>query len=811
MAVILSARAELLSRNISKKPQIILEIEGIDNIFAINPVFKFATWDDPNINWDDPEVNWDGLVQNTDAFQYISLTGTSKDISQQLRPDKGVAAVSVFNIEIVDKYSQVSKLLSFDNITEILGRKAVVYFGFSGAAHPDDSVPILRGYIDEFQSGNGAVNISVSHPANLQRQSIFFEHKSQLTAAIDSVTQTIPLTTTVNLFEEQDALTPYIRIDDEIMEVISIDSATQITVNRGQLETLANSHDDEGEVSSIWRLRGNPIDLALKIMLSNDNNSSSTTTEMPRSIRLISPADDIESAIIFEHYNIEDFLGLVVGDSITLAGTVNAGTYQVTGFGIFETGSFILVNASLIQEGDYTGTFEYKSQFNTLPIGFGLGMSTTEVDVKGHLNIQSIFFTSFVGYDFRITEQIENASDFISQEIFYPQGLYSLPRKARVSVKMTNPPFSSEVLPILNTRNIISPEKLKQHRTTHREYYNNYLYKFNFDLIADKFLEGRLLIDEGSRAKFKVGYKQFLIESMGLRRSNETENMIEIVSSRYIDRYSNAPVTIENIEVLYQDGIKIEVGDSIPFGGDDVKLNELETGRRGVSLKLYEVKNKSLNITNAKVKLSLSQTNFGLNDRYAVISMGSDIGDGSTTTKIKINKTLDTGEFLNEWQKWEPYFGLAVVIRSDDYSYYEESILQGVDPQNNSFLVLDVALPSAPLEGYIIELVNYQDDDIESGALYKINFVHLTAQEEITSVASDSEFDVLDASRLFVGSQVFVHSEDYTRDSFTQKLTIESIVSNTVTLSSALSFTPLVGDFLERSSFLDGGAPYLIL
>lgn len=812
MAVILSARAELLARNITKKPQIILEIEGIDKIFAINPVFKFAQWDDPDLKWDQPGLRWDSSVKNNDALQYISLSGTSKEIAQQLRPDKGVAAVSVFNIELVDKYSTVSKFFSFENITEILGRKATVYFGFSdiSSIHPIDSIPILRGYIDEFSSGNGSVNISVSHPSNLARQSIFFDYSSEITAPIDSVQTTISVLSTVNLYEDQDALTTYVRIDDEIMKVLSIDSSTQITVERAQLGSFADSHDNEAEILSVWRLQGRPIELALKIMLSNDNNSGTTASQLPRSIRLYSPSEDIEGAIIFEHYDIEDFYGLAVGDQITLTG-INAGTYTIESFLKFDEGSAILVDSPLIPEGTFTGNMEYKSQFNVLPMGFGLGMTTNEVDVKGHLNVESIFFTSFVDYDFRITEQISDANDWINKELFYPQGLYSLPRKARVSVKMTNPPFSNEVLPSLDSSNIQSPEKLKQSRSTHREYYNNFLYKYHYDVIQDKFLAGDLNINDTSRRRFGVGFKQLLIESNGLRKSNATNSMINIITSRYSDRYKNSLLTVKSIELLYRDGIKIEVGDAIPFGGLDIKLNDLNSGKRGISKKLYEVKNKSVNITDAKIKIDIAETNFGLNDRYAVISCSSDLDVGSTTTKLIIKKTLDTGEYYKEYLKWEKYYGQKITIRNDDYTYFEETTLIGKDPQNVNALLIESALSLAPSENYLIEPSFYDDSDIDANDLFKLDFVHLVAQVEITSVTNATVFEVDDASKLFVGSEIYVHSPDYANDSFENLIEIEAIIGNEVTLASALPFTPSVGDFLERSNFLDSGAPYLII
>jgi hypothetical protein len=81
-------------------------------------------------------------------------------------------------------------------------------------------------------------------------------------------------------------------------------------------------------------------------------------------------------------------------------------------------------------------------------------------------------------------------------------------------------------------------------------------------------------------------------------------------------------------------------------------------------------------------------------------------------------------------------------------------------------------------------------------------------QSSIISVTSESEFELDDASHLFEGAVIGVHSDDYARDNL--QSTILTIVGNVITLDEPLDFLPLVGDKVESRSLADADA-YLFL
>ena len=811
MSMQLSVTAQSLIKEIGINPQIILEIEGLDLIFGALPILKTARWDDdsPDAIWDGV-ATWDGKFEDIRSRDWISLGETTTNITQQIAPDKGsTSSISTVNISIIDVRNEVSRAIAFDNISDILGRKATFSIGFAQGAHPEDSNPIFRGVVVDFFSEAGKIMISLASPEVFKRQLFLEKFQTAITSAITNSQTIIPVESTAGIYPAQDALNSYIKIDDEIMKIVSIDSATQVTVIRAQLTTIAAAHDDDSSIDTFYTLTGKPLDLALKVMLSSEGNAYFESLDVPKSIEFVSLTEQIQNALIFDYYDIKEKTGLTIGDSIQLNSALNTGTYTIDFFGSLPSGgSYIVLNQSLNLEVDYSGTFKYRSKYNTLSTG--LGMLTNEVDVDQFELIDLQYGNNFVNYEIYIKDSIDNAKDFIDSQIFFPQGLYSIPRKARSSVKFVAPPFSSDIVPYIGIDNVLNASNIKQRRSVHKYHYNTFVYRYNVDSVDDKYLTGKVIISADSIERIPVGKKQLRIESDGLRNTPETSNMINNVGQRQLDRYQFAPVYYDDIEVNYKTGYALEVGDVVPFGGSDLKISDLQTGSQGTKFELFEIINKSLNVKNGNIKLSLVSTAFDISSRYAVVALSSVLGEGSTVNRIKIERFLDTEEYFQESDKWLDYEGQIVAIRSPDYSYYHEIKFKGVDPSDNRFLLLEDNLPSAPLAGYVVEPADYADDAAINDR-FKIEFAHFNSEVIITNAISQTVLQVNDSSKLVLGSFIVVNSKDYSRDSFGKKLKIDSIVGNQVTLSSSIGFLPLVGDLVNNSNYQDNGTPYVFI
>jgi len=898
MAIPLTDINKTLSEQISINPQAVLQIEGVSTLFGVQPIVEFARWDSPSITWDSTTY-WDGLSEIADSRAVIDLdVGTTKNITQQILPDKGgSSSVSSVNVQMVDLNNEIAQILSLDNITEILGKKADFYIGFKQAPFPESAIPIFRGVIVDFYTEDGAVMVSIAHPETLKRQSIFQQYINNLNGELKYQKKTIQDITfqqrdtslatlsieyvsggtfgasynstlnrvivigmagktaddieslisntqstlnvvitgvsgtgstvqsafgataldidttavvndTTNLLPSADVSTTHIRIDDEIIEVSSIDSGTNLTIIRGAKSTTPTTHDDDTEVESVYNITGNPVDVALKLMLSDDENTWFISDDLPKSVNFVDISNTIANSLIFSYYDIGDLTGLVKGDSVRLTGA-NAGTYTIKTIGTLDDGSFITVNETLTTEIEFAGTFEYRSQYNVLPDG--LGMLPNNVDIKGHTDILAQFPSNFVDYDFNLTETIDDVKEFIDKDVYFPQGLYTINRKARSSVKIITPPFSSEIVPTIDINNIMNITKIKQRRSLHKFLYNVIRFDYNKDVLEDKFLTKDIIISNDSLTRIKGGKRQLKIESLGLTRGTPTSSAIEQVAQRMIDRYKFAPTYFEKIQVKYSDGFNLEVGDVLPFGGLNTQIVNINTGTRGVEPELFEVINKSLNIKTGEINVTLLSTSFSIDSRAAVVSLASGCGTNSTTTKIELVNLVDTGEYAKESDKWDEFAGLNVRVYKKDYTEDETVELIGVDPANDSFLLLDSALTFTPTTEHIIGIPEYDNADSAINSTYKLRFAHYVSQVLITSVISTTVFDVDDVSELHEGSKIVVSSTDYTSDSFGEDYLISEITGSTLTLDTALPFTPAIGFKVERSDFKDGGKFYSII
>ena len=810
MAYTVTPTLKKLARQRVKTPQIIMEIEGIPFLFGANPVETLWTFDeDPTRYFDDLGLRFDTPIAAFNSMDVISLQGTTKTMSQQVVPDKsGTSSISTLKIDLVDKDKKVTEVLNFENYVEdILGKKATVYLSLVGASHPEDSIAILQGYIDDYSIVQGSFLVSVSHPENLKRKEVYDEYTDKTDETVTDTQTTIAVVNTDPFLLSSNAMTSYVTIDDEKMRVTSKTSSS-VTVVRAQLGTVAVPHDFDADVENLYVLEGNPIDLALKLYLSDGEGSSFGEYEV-ESFNLVG-VTPVSNSIFFKGYSIEQQSGVVVGDSIIITSSAsNNGTYTVVSINLDDLGSYITVSGSLTLEEESNGVAALKSKYNVLP--FGLGLTNREVDVLGHEEVRDLNTTSFSDMKFYLTEQVEG-KDFIDKEIYFPQSLYSVPRQARISVKMVQPPLSTNEIVRLDETSLEKIESIKISRSTSKYLYNQIVYKYGYNPNVDKFRKGAIFINETSANRIKIGKKQLTITSLGLEDNLSTTNLITRQQQRLFDRYRFAAQTIKAVKPLYDIGYTIEIGDVVVFGSDNLQLTDLSTGERIFKSRLVEVLNKSVDVTSGAVTLELMESSYDINARFGVVSPSSVVNTGSTTTDINLSLSFNSvGEgYEFETEKWVEFIGESIRVHSSDYSFDETSTIKQIKGTNKNVLVLEPALSAAPNAGFILEIPTYVDTGDD---LYKDIFVYFNPQVQVTSGISGTQF-TCDPSLLFEEAYVYITSDNFSSgDSFPlDDVQIDSIVGTTITLNKDIGFTPQAGDNLELIGFsTDLGNPYRLV
>ena len=810
MALPLSDRALLLSQKQVIEQQIILEIDGIDQIFGAVPITTDLVYGSPGVDYGDGDF-YGGVVENPNNLDWISLKGTTNNIKQQLLQDKGGGGgAGAFKVRIIDKDTFLTALFQPGiNIPDLLGSKARVYASFVGGSHPKDSVRLFNGVINSYSFGAGYIDINVAASEKLKQKEIFIKIDGELSSDIDDSVTTIPLKDASEFLLPTDILRTYVVINDEIIEYTGISSNDLTGGVRGSLNTIAASHSEDDNLESFYRLESPMIALALKIMMSN--GPEFYATRAAERFNQVEPATFVENGIFFEDFNIQETTGAVVGDLLTVTGATNPANNVtdavITSFGTTATGSFVVLGAeSLVTETGSSATASFKSQFNVLPDG--CGMTPDEVDVAQHLLIQDVFNSSFADYDIYIKNSLD-ANSFINTELYYPHGCYQVPRKARASLNITIPPLADTGTKVLNLDNVVNPNSITISRSVDRNFYNSVVYKYDQDSLTDKFLAGKITTSEDSFNRIETQAKPLTIESRGLRRNADVDNLIDIQSRRFLDRYQFGAEVINRIRTNYKTGFTMEIGDSVIVDGSELQISDSRTGTRNFSPRIMEVTNKSLNLKTGAVDLQLTDTAFNIDGRFGTISPSSFINSGATTTRIPLKKSFSTGEFEDERTKWEDYLQRKVLVHNDDYSTVETTTLVGIDAVSVDTLIVSPALSGAPSEDDIVEVDFYPNTtDPRDNEFLKAIHIFQNPQVAVVSGASDTVFDVGagDIGKFLVGSIVRVHNEDYTVDS--PETVVTDITVNTITVEDSLGFTPSSSELVDLIGFIDGGLPY---
>ena len=190
------------------------------------------------------------------------------------------------------------------------------------------------------------------------------------------------------------------------------------------------------------------------------------------------------------------------------------------------------------------------------------------------------------------------------------------------------------------------------------------------------------------------------------------------------------------------------------------------------------------------------------------MSPSSKVKSNATTTNIPLKISYGSVINTDEREKWINYINKNVKIRNADYSYNHDTIIRGLDTDLN--MTVD-ALPSAPSEDFIVQIPDYAQDDTATDGNYKGRFVFFNPSVSVVSASSETQVTVAgsDISKFVVGQFVKVVKSDFSNAS--QDIKITQINSNTITLESAIGFTPTSGDKIEKIGFQDGGTYYALV
>lgn len=715
------------------KPIYVLQIEDVPYLIGSDTIKKYLRYGDDLYEYGDEGLYYGGLVPYPDQKTLISLDGTTTSIKQNLEPDKARGSgVSQLTIRLIDKNLDATKLLS-GLYGEILFKKVKVWVGFGEtSAWNEDFILIFRGIIESVDAGQGHVNLNLNSPDQKKRQLLLPKADTELDGAINNSQVAITLASVENLFvvpdhpayaPKDDSIKTYVRIEDEIIEYTSISGLVLNGCVRGSLGTTAVAHDDESAVESFYVLEGNAMDLALKLMLSDADQTPYLSSFEATSVG-ITDSEAIDDIIWFAGKNITRDYNITIGDFITTSGFTEAGnnfaTYkEILDVVVTDTGSYIMVDETLTLEVGATGSVTFLSQYNTL--GFGLKMDTDEVDIDKHEELRRSFL-SIHNYRFYLRQEIEEGKEFIEKEIYLPASCYSLPGDreglSRVGVGIHKAPIPGRGIVTLSEDNITNPKDLKVKRSINKNHYNAIVFRYEDTPLDEKLL--RTNVATAGTITVPTGNKALVIDSLGLKDFLLAKNISTAAGDRLLERYRNAAEFLDDVKIQFKDAVKINIGDVVILDPTDLNLiNTLELSRDKPA-GLWEVINKDTDTKTGAVKLSLVDTSFNIEARFGLISPASKLTEVITQTRFKISYIYGPSRFgESEYKKWTNLRNCFVKIRRPDYSFEHTTRLTKVSPSGMEI----ETLPSFTIQtDDIMEFSNYSDSRDEE----KLIFVFLT-------------------------------------------------------------------------------------
>lgn len=717
MAIDLTTTALARSKDTNKTPILLLEIDGVPTVYGNVVIQELITIGCPGLLIGGFTIGGSKDVANQESL--ISFKkGTTTRIRQTLRQDKGSGeTISSMRIALIDKNGEISELITPSEVVEdILGRRCKLWLGFEGTNFKDDFHVVFRGFIDQVSSEPGLVLINVAHPDQKKRGEIFIKGETELSGTMGTGD------TVANVDDTTDFLTPvlgpsgvndtslkfYIRINDEIMRYEATSGTQFQTLTRAQLGTVAAAHAIDDTVESFYRLEGNSMDLALKLMLSGVNGPYEEDEALSNFVR-INASTTVANSILFKNTDIVDEFNVQVGDFITTTGASdganNVTLKAISAITLTDTGSYIEVTGvTFVEESDSAAVIDFRSQYDTL--GEGLSMQPDEVDIDQHTDFKSFFLSSF-DYDFYLKDTITGRK-FLSEQIYLPSGSFSIPRKARASLGIHQGPLPSVKIKTLTTESISNPTELKIERATNRNFYNTFVHKWETLALDDKTTRRRVAISTTSQDRIPIGTKTLTITADGMRDALSALNLATSAQDRYLRKYKFGAETFKNIKLNMETGFDVEIGDTVLLDLSSIQATDIQNSgsRTGVdNQRLFEIENKTQDIATGRVQIDIIDSNFDKDARFCVFSPASLVKSGASTTVFTIKPSFLTTRFgTNEWRKWESLIGASIKVRNSDYSINDTAILASI---NGNEITLETALSFTPLADYTMELDKY--------------------------------------------------------------------------------------------------------
>jgi hypothetical protein len=183
----ITERARDLADEIQLKPNIVICFPSLGLCYGGEITKVIPRFGDPGLVFGLPDLTFGALVPSPSIDEYISLSGTTSDITQQLDPDKAAAtSTQQITVKLADLNQDITGLISPGIVTDdLLYEFAQVYLGHQESAFPEDYIELFNGNVANIVAGSGFVDLTISHPEERKRTEIFPKLEKKLAKALN--------------------------------------------------------------------------------------------------------------------------------------------------------------------------------------------------------------------------------------------------------------------------------------------------------------------------------------------------------------------------------------------------------------------------------------------------------------------------------------------------------------------------------------------------------------------------------------------------------------------------------------------------
>jgi len=413
--------------------------------------------------------------------------------------------------------------------------------------------------------------------------------------------------------------------------------------------------------------------------------------------------------------------------------------------------------------------------YDVLSADNALGIDDDYIDVTGIEQIRDDYFPGTSWQMAFIISKKHTAKDWLEKEIFKPLNLYPCTTGGgKFTLKVFKPPLAYDDTQTFDEDNIVG---IPDWDANLDAVINEVEFHYGWDDTDQEFDHVQVEIDAVSLNNRGPGKKPVLIKTKGLA----TDSQFPVIYGRIFERYATPTIKIK-AKCLFSQWLS-EAGDIVSFTHS--LIPDLAAGTRGITGRLMEITNRSVDWQNGSVTIELLDTAFGATGSFGAISPAMTVSSGTSATVFSVSSD-DAAKFTVGWS-----------VDVFDARMREQATNQEITDITGTQITVSPGIGATPQAGWIAVFTT-----TENQSTAQLNWANIRHAGAVASATSSTVFDMSSGAAKFSEGETVRRADsllrEYTDD--VSGITITDITGAQITVSPAFDATPTVGDIIQAVS-----------